>query len=684
MKASSLKPKLLSKEPLLQRSYELPHRAHTAKVYPVPSPNGSSILIYGHSQGIRFLWRGGKPFKRTVPKPDKPKGAANGVAKDVVMIIDSDEDEPDTPITDEAIFEDDEEEPTGQDGSFPSIVQTLDLPLGTEVLHISTPNIKPDAQRAYSFVPPIVSQRLVIAVACSDDSVRVVTLPLLPPSPALKDRIGSEGPMISSDDRLGPWREQVCLLGGHNTHLDIPTAVSLTFNPRYASTDPDADSEGNRQSSRIQSDWDLLVASHTPEGSGVLRIFRAPLIQQSRGSRIEYLLSIESVKVPQTQSLSSPAVTISFNTAPLPARRHSRLLVAESSGVVRIFDCSPSTSKIPRAHGSRRSSGLAPPETDQGLWLISLYPGFAPPANEDARIRGSSSGRISHRKRIVDAKWVSAGKGIMVLLSDGEWGVWEMEGTNALESGRDLANALGERFLHGAAFTTWSYGGWLGQAVRDKTDNSASFAPKTPRSRQRGERNLFKGPTIDNHTYTQGGLAIQGISDDVSRSFNDEAILIWYQDSLTIIPSLRTYQQIHLKGGALYGSGGRGGIMELEGLQLRGQRIYDVDLLPPTRADRKAIMSGDLQLSQMAHSQMKPQLEVLVTEDSRLLSVSPWLPRSRGSLGLEHAARSESHGPLGDLDINGIDQALDRLTGSNGQQRSITATKRKVGFVDSR
>ncbi|EDN03408.1 predicted protein [Histoplasma mississippiense (nom. inval.)] len=52
-----------------------------------------------------------------------------------------------------------------------------------------------------------------------------------------------------------------------------------------------------------------------------------------------------------------------------------------------------------------------------GAWLITLSPEFC-----------RNPVGIPQRKTVVDAAWVLGGKAIMVLLSDGSWGIWDPEG----------------------------------------------------------------------------------------------------------------------------------------------------------------------------------------------------------------------------------------------------------------
>src|ERR1700716_3755192 len=95
----------------LLNSYETPHRIHDVVIYPFPSPNGSSIIIYGHDNGVRIIWRGGKRFKQPSTSEDKSK--TNGANNNDVMIIDSDDERPGShaPLFEDKLeFEDDHEE----------------------------------------------------------------------------------------------------------------------------------------------------------------------------------------------------------------------------------------------------------------------------------------------------------------------------------------------------------------------------------------------------------------------------------------------------------------------------------------------------------------------------------------------------------------------------------------------
>ena len=145
------------------------------------------MIIYGHDVGIRILWRGGKNFKKQKTQQDgaEAKAPVNGVDhNDSIMIIDSDDDEPaPTPPQPEIVlpeFEDDEEE-IDPSRPFENIIQYLDVKLDTKVLGIAVPSILPGAARFLSSISPILSNMIVVTAVCSDSSVRIVAVPLIPP-----------------------------------------------------------------------------------------------------------------------------------------------------------------------------------------------------------------------------------------------------------------------------------------------------------------------------------------------------------------------------------------------------------------------------------------------------------------------------------------------------------------------
>ena len=150
--------------------YDLPHRIHSSQIYPLPAPNGSTVIVYGHDRGVRILWRGGRR-QRDAPKAPQANGASR--SQDIITIDDSEEESQQEPS---AQFEDEEDE-LDPDCPYPSIIQDVEVGLGVEVLHVAVPSSLPSLT-----VMPGLKRRGAVAFTCSDGSIRTLAFNLQPPS----------------------------------------------------------------------------------------------------------------------------------------------------------------------------------------------------------------------------------------------------------------------------------------------------------------------------------------------------------------------------------------------------------------------------------------------------------------------------------------------------------------------
>ena len=625
-------------------SYELPHRVHTSKTYPLPSPNGSTIIVYGHAQGLRIVWKGGRPFKHKAVAVEK-KSKVNDAKEDAIMIIDSEEDAPENL-----------EQPTGQDNldfekeegeldisePYEPVIQTLDLPLGVEVLHLGFPNLPLDTQRSGAESLPIIfSRKLVLAVACSDFSVRVLLIPFLPPSPQSKNRPElrvTASHLVAGKSVFG---EQMIVLSSGTTHRSIPkgVSVSMTSIPPQDLEDlnmdeddsgiqkPDLQRNASRSASRSRSrscigdhQWDLLIASHSADLSGLLLIHRISI--PAGGVSLSPEMHIPW----RTQYLASPVVSVCFNSALYPASRHSQLLVAEAEGVVRILDCLPQ-SKAP-----------------ESSWRLSLHTNFE-----------TLQDLSSRRKPILDAKWVLGGKAILALLADGKWGVWDLE--NAGPKPIDTTRSPGSTPVE--PLTKFALEGWVGDALKSrtllqsssmKTENTSKLAPLTPSTRKTKQQALFAEPVTQSDGLARGGLFVSSVQDASSSRADDEGVLAWYGSTIAVIPSLFIHWQSKIRGsGNLFGRGAKGESKIINNIQLGGEMFVEATLMPfhhrSSAAKDGSAYSG-----------------ILVTGDHRLIIVTSPIaePQLTSSLPLPLLSSMTDQQLLsrGDLDVNGMDRIL--------------------------
>ncbi len=588
------------------------------------------------------MWRGGRSFKKYRERvPEKPK--LNGTSKDVVMILDSSDEEPVKKATPEdgPTFHDEEDEYNPSEPYEPCI-QTLDVLLGVEVLHLSFPRLPPDLHR--SSLPPLVLDNVVVAVACSDFSIRVITFPLTPPSPQTK---------ASSElrDKVTNLKEQMVMVSSGTVHQSIPKGVSISMTASFpededVDMDDADDSNGILPSSRhtsrsrsrsrpgIDQTWDLLIASHSADLSGLLLIHRIPLV--SEGTSI----STETHIPWRTQYLASPAVSVEFSSALYPASRHSQLLVAEAKGSVRLFDCLP------------KSSGA------QGSWLASLYTDFE-----------SSQNSIPRRKPILDAQWVLGGKGIMVLQADGKWGIWNHEGRGPKSA--QEPSSIGNQSL--GLLTTFALDGYAGASLKSKpllkssntrTESRSKLAPMTPGTRKMKQDALFTSPSSIPDSPARGGLCIVPTPETTSSKPDDESILLWYGTTAMVIPSLHTHWQNKVRGsGNLFGSGANGEPKTINNIQLGGEFCNEVALIP---SDQHA-------------GSAKDSPEILGTGEKRLLIITPPLKEPQApEVAVPPPVSTTTDQQLlakGELDVNGMDRILAGMSNGHTSRRNSQASK---------
>ena len=613
-------------------------------MYPLPSPNGSTVIVCGHGQGLLILWRGGRPFKSQNRAPGlKP---VNGTSNHAIMIIDSDEEEPARPSEDTPDFEENEEEHDVSEPYHP-IIQTLDLTLELAVLHLSFPCLpsKPHESTMKS-LPRLLSDRIIIAMACSDFSIRVLTIPLMPPSPQSKMRTDLRGKLSSKTITRGVFGEQMIVLSGGNGHRSVPKGVSVTATA-HRSVSADANDmniahqvgetedpfqrfssprvHDQNPSIATSQQWDLLVASHSSDFSGLLLIHRIAIIADT--SKID--TSLVENNVPwQTQYLTSQAISIQFNSSIYPAPRHSELLITDARGLVRIFDCLPQ-------HESHT----------EGSWLISLYTAFQ-----------TAFESVMNPKSVLSAQWCLGGKAILVLLADGEWGIWDLE-NDGPKAKRGLKSNEG---ITGKVPSDFVVSGWISTSNAPKTalkdpDKSRGLAPMTPGTRKVRQEHLFAGSNPRPNGLVRGGISVSSALNSSKYKPDDESILLWHGDNIAILPSLLTYWQNTVRGtGNLFGTEAKGRFRRVGSASLGGEVRNEVSLFPEPWPS--GVKSGTLD-----------QNDILIAgERSVIIMAPPIADTTRVSLDQPKTTSPTDQRllALGELDVDGMDRILADMSNS--------------------
>ena len=613
----------------MSSSYELPQRIHTAKAYPIKSPNGSSVIIYGHENGVKVVWRGGRPFKNPVQSPPASK-KANGADNAVVLLDSDDEAPPAQSFQDAPEFEADEEE-LDQSRPYPDTLQVLDLYFGTDVLHLAllpTTILTADGPKWGGLT--VLKQKIVFTAACADNLVRLVTLPLTPPSPSSKGRSDFRFNFTQANAGNGSWGETVRLLGGHQKPSD---GVAMTLDFAELATD-------ETKSNSTLSGAHIIIASHSREMAGLLLLYRMPI--SSASPHFEPF---------QTIYLPSPAKSISFNPS-LSGQRSSHILVADTTGACRIYDFK----RLVRNSGSEDPVAENNP-VEQGTWLISLYPGFQSNKGDAPTSQRTGAHAGFGRKTIVDAKWVSGGKAIVVLLNDGEWGVWDIEGLGPGAS----QGLLFQHSIKGGSISEFSLTGFIDGSTRARSSGppqitGSKFAPMTPGTRKSTE--LFSGKLVSGPV--RGQISVVEVPSNSSTNPAEDSVVFWFGESFTIISSLAKYWAANARktarGNIFNGSPG-GLATKLEGVDLQGERCSGIDQI--VKSNSSTGLPSD----------------ILILGEHRFTILTTGHSKSQLQAAGQRALVEKGY-HAGELDVVGIDQALLRM--ENGSMNGYAAKMKGV------
>lgn len=563
------------------RSYNLNHRIYAIQTYPVLSPQGATILIYGHENGITIVWRGGQRFKPEPEEAERGPTKQNGKPpSESVVVIGSDGEEAAPAAKKSFIGEPQFEESVDEDASYPEVVQTLDLEFGTAILHLAAIPLTPcTAEDAAWGGTDILRDRMVFAASCATRHVFLITLPLVPPSPLKKARAELQENLSAGRAGMGRWGETVTSLFGQ---LKPSNSLAMTLIRPRAIPERNKSTERSRSESRALPQ--IVVASHSPEASGALRLWGMPLEDASKTDR--------TIEPFQAEFLPKPLSSISFNPT------HSTQLLCNSSpDAVRIYDY---------ALASMPPEDLSEgPFPSQGSWLISFYPPFSRPS--------------SVRKPILAASWIAHGRAIFVLLADGQWGIWDIDGISPQAS--TLFGKPGSG-IRGDALTEFNVSGYvegtspLRNPASQRTSASGSeFVPMTPHSR-RDALTVSYGP--ERLTSVKGGILVTPLPASTTTAA-DESVALWIggAEHIFVIPGVLKFWDAQVRKGA------GGGVNLFSGAQpTRMVRLNDlgVGLMGERCTGVGAIVRFDEKSGGALDSEGLP-VELLVCGETRLVIV---------------------------------------------------------------
>lgn len=589
----------------------------------------------------------------------------------MVIDLDDDDDEPAAEQTqaDAAEFAQEDEE-VDEYAPYGDILRYVDIPLGTAAARIAIPSVPRDLPQAPpESWPSIFLERIVVAVACTDLTLRIVSVPLDPPAPGIRD--------ISKMD------VQTLKIFGPNSHQEFISDISVTHTS-FVSLEEDNDEaqQKTRAQTRLQSKkegtepeaeqhWSLLIASVSCTGSGLLLVHQIPLQSSNQiSTNPEHFLPIRR----QYLCCSTMSAKLSFNKCPYPAERHSNILITlPASCCVKLYQVFPTYTRERRGStatadsmSSTRSSRTY--GSERGKFLIT----FLPPFVED------NTEVIQRRKRVLDAQWIATGRAITALLEDGEWGIWDLEavGPSSSSTGGNLIRGQGNiSGIHGGSMSRFAIRSSIFPFVETKQKSSASdaqsqpasgsLAPMTPSTRKLRSEGLFQGSKRDDpkpldaqHPF--GSIYVEETTSN--RLPHDEAVMLSYAEENIYIASILSFWKGEVKP------------LRLPGVRLGGQTPRSISILP--RQDSSNRPSGLFDTVSMPN--------FLIQTSHRLtLSLNP-LSSQPGTTDTSTQTvpgqfSDQALLASGELDVEGMGRILDDM-GGNVLKKPMNLFTKSVGF----
>lgn len=596
------RPRVTKRERKLQIGYQLEHRIHCAQAYPLTAPNGSTLVIYGHQNGFRLLWRGGRK-----PRDRATSRLTNGGHETIV--IDDDDDVPQQESQQLAEDFDDDEEELDPDCPYPSIVQELDYNLEATVTRVAIPSLSNSA-----ITPNVLRGNAVFVVAAADGRTILVHVPLLPPrDDEQKEELARS--IAASAVELAPAGR-------------IAMDVAVKFLPidNQPLTAPKRHQEGI--------EGHLLIAS----ASRTLNIWSMPVAADATVADDTQLL--------RRAPVSSPSARLSFH----PSTRSAQVLLADATGCARIYDPYASNTQQRRPTSSDSTIEPALSTAEPGRWVMAYHAPF-----RSGRDTADFSQALAHRKKILDAKWILAGKGILALLEDGQWGIWEAAGST--KAGRSIENFAVEGYLGPAA-------------THDAAEPSnplkglSKLAPMTPNTRKAKQEQLFTGTAKIPGTAARGGVSVSPISSYTGQS--DESIAMWYNSEVYTITSIQQFWQRSTTSGGSIGSLYSPGLAHLTDIDTMHENITSISHFA-TKSSSAGI------------GQMNTRRDLLISAEYQAIiqqTIRPPTPVRQLFQAAERPANQDQQMlDAGSLDLDGMDRMLDNITSG------IAPVARKVGFA---
>jgi hypothetical protein len=272
-----------------------------------------------------------------------------------------------------------------------------------------------------------------------------------------------------------------------------------------------------------------------------------------------------------------------------------------------------------------------------------------------------NSPALARRKKILSAAWILGGHGILVLLEDGQWGVWDASGSSQA-SGKSVQDFT----LHG--YLNTSSTSEASSNPSQKRNSGPKLAPMTPNTRKAKAENLFAGSSKPVNAASSGGIAVSITQSKAGRL--DESVVMWYNNSIYSINSMQSFWQRSQGSGDRSSFGGlyAPGLTHITDINLMNENITSISQF----AQRSIIATSAL-------GQMNVQNDLLVSAEHRYIILQHLRPQGLTREQLQSVAdrpvsRDQRMLDVGEADLGGMNRILDGMAGDG--------RVRRVGFAN--
>ena len=440
--------------------------------------------------------------------------------------------------------------------------------------------------------PKLIKSYAILVVACANGSIVVLTIPLSPPADN-----GDTPEGLSQID------------------LSSLSQPAHGLSAKLLTSDDGRTAQGRSNSRGPKPEAELLIAA----ASSTLNVWSldvgATAVKKRRSSLVASV------------NLATRGSSISFH----PSSRSTQLLLSDAAGAVRIYDALA----LETADGQ-----------PTGQWLMS----YLSPFNASA----TSSYALARRKRVLGCAWVLGGRGILALLEDGEWGIWETSGPP--QPGKGVEEFAMSGFIG-------STSGEVAEPARSK--KQSKLAPMTPNTRKTKSENLFGNTSKTSSAIATGGMRVNHIP--AKSGQQDESVVIWYCGEIYSISSLQTFWQRSTSNSGSFGSLYAPGMAHIPDVNLCNESITSVSQL------------GN-HTQQSAFGQVNAQRDLVISAEHRLIvthTARPPVPTRQLFQQANERPVSQDRDQrmldAGDLDLGGLNRVLD--------SRTEDTRPRRVGFA---